>query len=430
MHLMSKGLNRRTFLRGAGGIALALPMMDSMALAQGAAAPRRMVAVGTSLGFVPDKFHPAQAGMDYAIPPLLEPLAHMRKDFTVFSGLDHGVNAQGGHLGCHAFLSGVLNSNAKNYPDANISVDQRAAEFVGAATRFPSLSLSPETADNTKMSWNRAGIGIVPIQSIEQTFNLLFSQDDPSQVAAARSRLTDAQSILDVVNEDAKKLSGAIGATDRERLDQYLTSVRDLEIRLTQSNEWLDVPKPKVGFSVPAGADRKSYKERLELYYDLMALALQTDSTRIITLELSGINEASSGFDVSRGYHALSHHGKIPSVLKELHVIELFHMAQFARFLDKLREVQQPDGSTLFDSTMSLIGTGLANASSHSNKNLPMLLAGGGFKHVGHFAVPENKIGSDEALATRLFLSMLQRFGVETDYFNTTSQTLTGLEFA
>ena len=430
MSLKAKRFSRRTFLRGSGGVALALPFLDSMAMAQSAASPRRIVGIGTTLGWVPGEFFPAEAGANYTMPRVLEPLAHLRKDFTVFSGLDHGVNAQGGHLGCHAFFSGVLNTNAKNYPMANISVDQMAAEHVGAATRYPSLSLSPETNDAMKMSWNRAGISIMPVQSLKQTFDLLFRQDDTASISTARKRLQDAQSILDVVNEDAKKLSGEIGALDRERLDQYLTSVRDLEIRLTQSDKWLDVPKPTTSFEVPGDADQAPYKDRLRMWYDLMALALQTDSTRAITLELSGIREASSGFNVSRGYHALSHHGKIPELLKELHVIELFHMQEFARFLDTLKSVTEPDGSTLLDSTMALIGSGLGNASSHSNKELPLLLAGGGFKHGNHYVVPENKRGGDEALAANLYLSMLQRFGLEIDSYNGAKHNLTGLEFA
>ena len=360
----TSGLNRRNFLRGAGGVAIALPLLESLpALAQGNASPRRMVCIGSTLGWVPDQFFPKAAGKEFALSPLLEPLAPFKSEFTVFNGLDHGVNAQGGHLGCHAFLSGVLSTNAKNYPDKNITVDQRAAEFVGAETRFASLQLSPETNDGTKMSWNRAGIGLVPIQSIQQTFDLLFRQDDAAGVALGRKRLRDSQSILDVVTEEAAAMTSKVGTADKERIDQYLTSVRELEVRLTQNEQWLDVPKPQPGYTVPGGADRASYKERLRMYYELMALALQTDSTRVISLELSQIGEATSGFNLSRGYHALSHHGKIPEVLDELHVIELFQMAEFANFLEMLRGVTEPDGSTLFDSTMSLIGTGLGNGS-------------------------------------------------------------------
>lgn len=423
-------LSRRTLLRSAGGVALALPLLESAAWAGAPAAPKRMVCIGSTLGFVPGEFFPEQLGHDYALPRLLQPLAHLRDQFTVMSGLDHGVNAQGGHNGCHALLSGVLGSNARNYPDSNITVDQRAAAHVGAATRYPSLVLSPQTDNLMKMSWTGAGTSITPIESLQQTFDLLFMQDNPAKIDLARRRLTKSQSILDMVTDQAKALGQQVGAADRQRVDQYLTSVRELELRLSQSGEWLDVAKPAADYALPAGADQASYKERLRLWYDLMALALQTDSTRVITLELSGIREASSGFNLSRGYHALSHHGKIPEVLEELHVIEAFHMAEFARFLDRLKSVQEPGGETLFDATMSLIGSGLGNAASHSNKNLPLLLAGGGFRHAGHLAIPEKRRDTEDALATNLYLTMLQRFGLEIDSFNTSAHTLTGLELA
>ena len=430
MHIPAPKLNRRTFLRGTGGVALALPWLESMAVAaEPASTPRRMVCIGTHLGFVPGNFHPGEAGPDFQAPSLLEPLEHLRQHYTVFSGLDHGVNGKQGHGGTHAFLSGVLIGNAKTYPMRNISVDQVAADFVGAKTRYPSLQLSPETHESWKMSWNRAGVGIVPIESLQKTFDLLFRQRDAAEVRADRQQIVDTQSILDVVNEEAKKLSGTVGASDRERLDQYLTSVRELELRLVQNEEWLDIPKPRSSYELPGTADRLAYTERLELFYDLMALALQTDSTRVISLELSEIGN-NSGLDLSAGYHTLSHHGKVPEVLEELHRIEIFHMQQYARFLDRLQDVTEPNGKTLLDSSMVLIGSGLGNASSHSNANLPLLLAGGGFKHGNHYAVPEEKRGTDMALATNLFLSMLQRFGLETDTFNTASSTLTGFEAA
>jgi len=424
-------LNRRTFLRGAGGVAIALPWLESMAFAaEPAGTPRRMVCVGATLSFVPDQFVPATSGRDYAMPALLKPLEHIRSDFSVFSGFDHGVNAQGGHLGTHAFLSGVVSSNAKNYADGNITVDQRAAEFVGAKTRYPSLQLSPETDNGNKMSWTRAGVGIAPIESLQRTFDLLFLQDNAANLQIGRRRLDQSRSILDVVTQETKALSNQVGAQDREKLDEYLTSVRDLEQRLVQKKEWLDIPKPETAYKLPGGADQKSYKERLPLFYELMALALQTDSTRVITLELSGIREASSGFNLSRGYHALSHHGKIPELLAELQEIELFHMQEFARFLDRLRSMKEPNGMSVFDTTMSLIGSGLGNGASHTNKGLPLLLAGGGFRHGQHIAVPEGKQDTDVALAGNLLLSMLQRFGLETDSFNSAKHTMTGLELA
>lgn len=428
MFIRPKKLDRRAFLRGTGGVAIALPWLESMAVAaEPASTPRRMVCIGTHLGFVPGNFFPAAAGPDFVAPSLLEPLEHLRSDYTVFSGLDHGVNGREGHGGAHAFLSGILSGNAKSYPKRNISVDQVAAEFIGAKTRYPSLQLSPETHDSWKMSWNRAGVGIIPVESLHRTFDLLFRQRDAEQVQAERKQISDTQSILDVVNQEAKALSQKVGSSDRERLDQYLTSLRELEHRLVQSEEWLDIPKPSSGLNLAPDADQLPYTKRLELFYDLMVLALQTDSTRIISLELSEIG-SNPGINLTSGYHTLSHHGKVPEALEELHRIEIFHMRQYARFLDKLKEVREPNGSTLLDSTMVLIGSGLGNASSHSNANLPLLLAGGGFRHGTHYSVPEAQRGTDAALAGNLYLTMLQRFGLETDVFNAANHTLTGFE--
>jgi hypothetical protein len=219
-----------------------------------------------------------------------------------------------------------------------------------------------------------------------------------------------------------------VGKNDQEKLDQYFTSVRELEKRLTQSEAWLDKPKPTVSYEVPNGADDMDFVKRVPLYYDLIALALQTDSTRVITFELSDIGANSGGFPITKGYHQLTHHGKVESYIEELSIIENFHTKQFARFLDKLSAVQEPNGKTLLDNTMALLGSGMGNASSHSNKDLPLLLAGGGFKHGQHLRYEKDKSRGTYTPACNLFVSMLQRFGADVDQFNLSSGTLTGLE--
>lgn len=407
---------------------MALPALEAMAAKpERTEIPQRMVAVGLAYGFVPDKFFPTQVGRDYAAPPLLELLADYHDKFTVFSGLDHGSEGIGGHQGTHAFLSGILAQHAKNFEHGNVSVDQVAADWVGAKTRYPSLQLSPLTQENWKMSWNKAGVGLAPLESLTQLFNLLFTQDSPAAIAQSRQRFDHRLSVLDVVAEDAKRLQARLGATDRERLDLYFTSIRSLENSLVQSEEWLEVPKPTTEYALSDTADTLTYSKRLPLFYDLMALALATDQTRVITLELSELGANLGGFGISSLYHTLSHHGKVESVLEELHIVESFQMASFGRFLGQLQSFSQPDGSTLLDNTMCLIGSGLGNASSHSNKNLPLLLAGGGFKHGQHLAYGE---AGAKVPATNLYLSMLQRFGVEIDSYNLSTGTLTGLDFA
>jgi len=429
-HLLKTGtLSRRTMLRGMGGVTIALPWLEAMAAAKTpAASPMRMVCVGTYLGFVPDQFFPADAGAGYTAPSLLQPLQHVRKDFTVFSGLDHGVNAVGGHEGTHAFLSGITLHNSSALETRNITMDQVAASRTAGATRYASLQLSPETQDSWKMSWTSSGVGIAPIESLPLLFNLLFQQDDLTNISARRAQMAEQRSVLDTVLAEANALQGKLGSVDRARLDHYFTSIRTLEERLVQSEAWLEIPKPSTQYRLPSEADSLDYVKRVPLFYQLMALALQTDATRIITLELSDIGPNSGGLGVTRGYHTLSHHGKVQNMLDELHRIEIFNMKTFGDFLSQLKEVTEPDGKTLLDRTMTLMGSGLGNASSHSNKNIPLLLAGGGFRHGQHLA----KAGKDGTSlpANNLYLSMLQRFGLEMEEFNMSTGTLTGLEVA
>ena len=427
--IRTKPISRRTVLRGIGGAAVALPWLEAMAATPSeASAPHRMVCVGLAYGFVPDYFFPKDKGTDYTLSPLLQRLSGLRDRFTVISGLDHGEQAIGGHGGTHAFLSGILSENSKHFENRNISVDQMAADWVGAQTRYPSLQLSTLTQENWKMSWNRSGVGMTPIESLTDLYNLLFSQDDARDLDLRSRRFGHRMSILDVVKEDAQRLDNKLGATDRERLDQYFTSIRSLEKNLTQSEEWLHVPKPQTAYELPKGADSLNYVERLPLFYDLMALALQTDQTRVLSLELSELGPNLGGFDISSLYHTLSHHGKVASVLEELQVVETFQIDAFGRFLDQLNAIREPNGKTLLDSTMCLIGSGLGNGSSHSNRNLPLLLAGGGFRHGQHLSFLEAKDRGQHVPATNLYLSMLQRFGLETDEFNMSTGTLTGLD--
>ena len=251
---------------------------------------------------------------------------------------------------------------------------------------------------------------------------------DPNELNILKRVHAEEKSILDLVRQDADRLMKRVGKNDQEKLDQYFTSVRELEKRLTQSEAWLDKPKPKGSYEIPNGADDMDFVDRVPLYYDLIALALETDSTRVISFELSDIGANSGGFPITKGYHQLTHHGKVESYIQELSIIERFHTQQFARFLDKLAAVQEPNGKTLLDNTMALLGSGMGNASSHSNKDLPLLLAGGGFKHGQHIRFEKDKSRGTQTPACNLFVSMLQRFGADVDQFNQSTGTLTGLE--
>ncbi len=408
---------------------MALPFLDAMADSdRNDGVPVRMVCTGLNFGFVPRLFFPEVTGPDYELSERLKPLKSLKNDFTVFSRLDHGTEAQGGHGGVHAYLSGVLSRNSRGMPEANISVDQKAALHVGVQTRYPSLQLASGYDTNNMISWSAAGVSIPPVTNVETLYNLLFQKIDPRMRDSTQAKYAARTSILDLVRKDAEYLRRRIGTRDRDKLDRYFTSVGEVEKRLTQASQWLDRPKPTVEYRLPAAANELDFVDRVPLYYDLMALALQTDSTRVITLALGDIGASYGGFRISRGYHQLTHHGKVPEYITELSVIEQFHTSQLARFLTQLRQVREPNGRTLLDNTMVLFGSGMGNASSHSNRKLPLLLAGGGFRHGEHKSYFQDEAKSETTLAGYLFVSMLQRFGLETDQFGLAKSTLTGLE--
>ncbi|MEM7143912.1 MAG: DUF1552 domain-containing protein [Verrucomicrobiota bacterium] len=430
MEEASRMTRRRFFLRSAG-VAMALPGLESLsesvlaaggavgATAAKAGTPTRMVAIGNLLGFYQPKFFPDKPGRGYNFPRLLKPLAPHREDFTLYSGLDHGV--KGGHFAVHSFLSGVLSADAKGLPEGNISMDQRAAESVGGATRFPSLTIG--SADGIhggcQMCWTRSGTRVPPIPGPRELFRKLYVNESSSNLGKAKDRFKMKGSILDAVLGDAKSLDRKLDKADREKLDEYFTSVRDVERQLELNEQWVDVPKPKAPFPEPKNTNMV---DDLPLIYDLMALALQTDSTRIATLEIGGDFE-SSFFDIGKGYHGLSHHGQVQDNIDKLLILEEYQMKHFARFLAKMKSIKDGDG-TLLDHTMVLFGSGMANANAHTNVNLPIVFAGGGYRHGEYKAYPTE--GIERRPLCNLYLSMLQRFGVETEQFGTSTGTLLG----
>ncbi len=420
---------RRLFLKAAG-ISLALPAFESIPRASASAAVQssvksqltpRMVCIGNMLGFYPPTFFPEKTGLDYKLPKVLEPLSQHQSDMTIISGLDHSV--KGGHFAIHAFLSGVRAVDAKSMPEANISIDQRAAEAIGGLTRFPSLTIGSEDGihGGCQMCWTRSGTRVPPITGPKELFQKLFISDDESQRRHAVDRILLNSSILDSVRGDAKSLEKHLNPRDRQKLDEYLTSVRDVERQLQLDKQWTNISKPVPSIEEPENDDMVSDLPEL---YDLIAIALQTDSTRIATLEIAGGFEARAlGF--RKDHHALSHHGQVQESIDALIKIETYQTEQFARFLDKLKSIEV-EGTTLFDQTMVLLGSGMGNANAHTNTSLPIVLAGGRFKHGQHLTF-DPKSRSRPPL-TNLFVSMLQQFGVETDTFATSTGTLTGLE--
>lgn len=411
-------LTRRTFLRAAG-VSLALPAFASAAEPKKAKVPRRMVCINTPLGLHPAAFFPTTAGKDYKPSPYLDLLKDLRDDFTVVSGLTH-PDVGPSHDSNFSFLTGAPHPEQRAGFKNSISVDQFAAEHLRGQTRFASLPLSCE---GFTLSWTRSG-AMVPSESWPSgVFAKLFIEGRPDEVEAQKRRLQDGQSILDAVRGQAKSLKSDLGTADREKLDEYFTSVRELEQALAQSEEWAKKPKPKVDAKKPENvANPTDLVAKTKLWFDLIHLALQTDSTRLVTLQLLGTSGVPPVDGVQLGHHDLSHHGKDATKIDQLKKIELAKMKALGEFLTKLKATKE-DGSTLLDRTSVFFSSNLGDASTHAVKNMPVLLAGGGFKHGQHLAFDKNP-----PPLCNVFVSMLQRLGIEADKFASGTGTLTGLE--
>jgi len=407
-------LSRRRFLQGTG-FALTLPAFDSLTVgaAAGEKTPRRLVCVGNHLGFYPGNFFPQTAGKDYVATSTLKPLEAHRDDLTVFSNLDHELN--GGHRAVQGFLTSIKKEESSGFPEKNISLDQAAAEQVGSATRFPTINTG--IVNGTDMCWTRAGVHVPPVNNPAKLFRGLFVNSPQDVRAVERTRLQHRGSVLDALRDSASALNRTLNSADSSKLDQYLTSVRDVERRLQMSKEWLDRPKPKSPIAEVQDEERQHIDE-VALFYDLMALALQTDSTRIATLE-TGMGFRTSELDLD-GYHGISHHGKAPGRIDQLRIIESFLSTKLGNFITRLKEAQ------IFDNTLIVFGSGMSDASSHSNRNLPVLLAGGGLEHRGHLVCPSDQ--HQRVPLANLWLSVLQWFGSEASRFGRSTGTFSPMK--
>ena len=418
--------NRRHFLRAAG-VSLALPMLSAFQprLSRGAepaGPPRRMVCICTPLGLHPANFFPQTAGKDYEETPYLEVLKDFRQDMTVISGLSH-PEVGASHDSIFSFLTAAPHPEQRAGFRNSISLDQFAADYIGDQTRFPSLPLSCE---GFSLSWTRSG-AIVPSDSWPSSvFARLFLEGRPDEVQAQARKLEDGRSILDAVGEQAKSMQSGLGSGDKEKLDEYFTSVRELERRLAVSEEWSKKPKPKVDAKPPVNANNPAdVVGKARLIFDLIHLAFQTDSTRLVTNLLLGTSAVPPVPGVSQGHHDLSHHGKDPGKIDQLKLVEIAKLQVFREFLAKLK-VTKEDDSNLLDRTSVFFSSNLGDASTHATRNLPIILAGGGFKHGQHLAFDPK---SPPPLSN-LYLSMLHRLGINVEKFGSSNGTLTGLEFA
>jgi uncharacterized protein DUF1552 len=420
-------MNRRQFLRGAG-VALALPVLERVAFATNAEPPRRILAICNNLGLLPEKFFPTQPGRDYGISPTLEPLKEHRNDFTVFTGVMH-PDVDGGHPADNCFLTCAPHPSNGGFRNT-ISLDQYAAQRIGHLTRFPSLTFGVNIQNGLRsLSWTAAGVLLPPEEKPSAVFQKLFLRGTPEEIQAQIRRLEMGRSIMDAVAGQVKSLEGTVGARDRDRLEQYFSGVRDLEKRLEKAREWEDVPKPKAPIAAPEDpASPKEYMRKTRLLYDLARVAFETDSTRLVTIMLDSVNTPAldvEGCEIKDGYHNLSHHGKSPAKLAQLEAIDREHMKLLAGLFTGL-QASKEEGATLLDRTMVLYGSNMGNANTHVTTNLPILFAGGGFKHGQHLMFDRER----NYPLPNLFVSMLQRLGLEVDKFASSTGTMRGLEMA
>ncbi len=414
-------LSRRAFLRGAG-ITLALPWLDAMlpAFAAEPAAPMRFVGIINCLSFHTPFLFPTETGRDYKASPYLEGLQNVRDAFSILSGLNH-PEVRDGHNSDKSFFTGAPHPGSPAFRNT-ISLDQLAAEQIGDQTRYPSLNLS--TSGRVSFSYTNSGVAIPPEVSPARAFARLFIDGSPSEVAREVARVLEGQSILDRVAGEAKRLHRTVGARDSEKIDQYLTSVRELEQRMERSKNYAQLPKPKPGVPPLKDPEPGDDTRRFGLMLEVARLALQTDLTRIVTISNGGTTKTPSKPEAKFAHHDLSHHGQDAGKIEQLAVLERDVIHEWGGFLQSLKDT--PDGSRrLLDQTMTVMGAGLGNASSHDSTNLPILIGGGRFKHGQHIAHNPK----DPPPLCNLWVQILREMGLKTTEFGTSNGTvIPGLE--
>ena len=429
----SWALSRRTFLRGAGA-AIGLPFLDAMssrvfAAEQESEKPVRIACVYVPNGVNIKKWIPTTEGTTYALSPALETLREFRDDFTVLSQLSH-PKSKGGHFGGDTFLTAADLAGTPGYDYKNsISVDQLAAEKTGLVTRFPSLELSAtggtgNPGHSQTLSFSRQGIPLPAERRPRAVFERLFAADSGISRMKRRQQIDENKSILDTVLSEAASLNKKLGELDRQKLDEYLTSVREIESRVARSEQWLDIPKPRIDSSkMRLDADPNDHVGShvyYQLMFDLMYLAFQTDTTRVATFQLS--REAHGGWlselNLGANHHDLSHHGGDPDMLEGLFKIDKFYLQQLAHFIGRLKSHSEGD-TTLLDRTMIVYGSGMNNGEGggHSARNLPVLFAGG--RDLG-FQLGRHLRFQDGVPMSNLFTLMLDRMGIRKQFQDST----------
>lgn len=426
---IARPIARRQFLRTAG-VTLALPILECMTSIFGRAAqpaaPRRLLIISNNLGFLPKPFFPKSSGRAYELSPTLAPLAEVKHEFSLFSGMSH-PDVSGGHSAENCFLTAARGPTKSGFRN-QISLDQFAVEKLGQLTRYPTLNLGVNIDKaNRSLSWTRDGVLLPAEDSAPALFRKMFVQGDPAAVQKTLHQLDERGSILDTLTDQTRRLSRSLGSDDRSRLDQYLTSVREVEERLLTAREWELKPKPATTMPEPEDIrDKKLIFDKLDLMLSMVQLAFESDSTRVITLMVDAF--ATPAFKIhddentTEGYHGLSHHGQAPDKVRQLEHADREQMVLFKRLIQSLASKRE-EGARLLDRAAVLFGSNMGDANKHDNTNLPVLLAGGGMKHGEHHAF---KTDNNTPLCN-LFVTLLQQLGVNTNSFGSSTGNLNQL---
>lgn len=423
----NRRMSRRSLLRAAG-VSLTLPFLDAMIPAFGQVSqtdisqPKRMVNIMTDLGMLPGNFFPREVGRHYQATKYLTLLDELRDKYTVFSGLSH-PEVDGGHKAEQCFLTGAPHPTRGGFRNT-ISLDQFAAAHIGQETRFPSLTLQIGQGTNS-LSWTADGVLIPPENRASRAFAALFLSGSETAKRERMRQLREGQSLMDAVGDKVKRLQRDVGPNDRQRLDQFFSAVRDFEKRLAQTEQWEHRPRPKVDHKPPQDfLEPEQLIKRTQSMFDVIQLAIETDSTRLISVIIGqSFNPKVDLPGVQLPHHALTHKTSLDDARQQLEIIEMAQLRQFLRLLSGLNESQEA-GESLLDHTMVLYGSNLGSAARHDNTNLPILLAGGGFQHGRHLAFDKQH---NKPLAN-LFVTMLQHMGIEADRFSSSTGNLSELE--
>ncbi len=417
---MHRPISRRTALR-ASGVALSLPLLDVMNPTFGFEPkdpPKRMVLISSALGLLPEALFPKTTGTDYESTEYLELLKEHREDFTLYSGLSHpDQTGKEPHDTEMTFLTAAINPGLGGFKNS-ISVDQVAAMHLSQATRFRSITLGSNTRES--QSYDMNGVMLPADYRPSKIFSKLFLAGSPEERLSQKQQLAEGRSILDTLGDQTKKLNRRVSGADRKQLNEYFDAIRTAEQELASSGQWLDRPKPTVEAEIPTDiTDSSELIGKIRELMNLIPLILKTDSSRVVSLMIQDHSAVPNIDGVRREHHPLSHHGQDPSRIAELKIIESQILSTFSDLLTKLGQNTER-GSRLLDHTAVLFGSNLGNANAHDPKNLPIILAGGGYKHGRYVAHDPN----NNTPLSNLFVTLLQRMEVEAERFATSTGSL------